>query len=611
MLSKKQKLQEIRQFKTEHALDYSEENIITTMHLMNTHLIDKDSAFDQTSFGGSDNGIDGWHYDVRRGELFIYQSKLSENYSLVLQGFLDLMIATKWLSSVIVLGKVEKYPTNNAVLNLYMLLAQKKQEIKKIHLVLVSLMSDNDLEDSPEYKRAENYIRKSELYENFHNNGNRIALEIEEYNFDKAILPENRKYEIKKLPDSHINLRNNSHLDLAYIPLYNLVQLYRQRGDLLFHKNVRLSLLEYKDAKNRVVSPMIETLNSICTGKQSPNIFPFYHVGITLAATVNKGDQPDLLALESPYVINGCQTITIADAYLKEIEKGNSNEKTAKFKEINVIAKIVIGTTDDELREITNCNNRQNPIENWQLFSNDPIHIEIEESLKECGVFYDRQKGKFNALMKQTDYAKLYYKTNGTFLQVIDLGQIICLFRNKLQWAAKPSDIFITRRNHDLVFTNSLPKYPRDMILITNLLKAVKRALDKYIDKPAYYPEEIHSIFRKPIVRIHIYWIALSYYYQKKVKTLAYADSPLKIASPILVETFENFYQKIIPKTKKFYLEETKNSKDVSSKKLGEFFANLCIEVGIDLDEGLIPFSDNSINWIKYESKGILDDISL
>jgi len=370
---------------------------------------------------------------------------------------------------------------------------------------------------------------------------------------------------------------------------------------LLFHKNVRLSLLDYKDAKNRVVSPMVETMDSICSGKQSANIFPFYHVGITLAATVNEGEQPDLLALESPFVINGCQTITIADAYLKEIEKKKSIEKIKKFKEINVIAKIVIGTTDDELREITNCNNRQNPIENWQLFSNDPIHIEIEDSLKELGVFYERQKGKFNSLMKQTDYARLYNNTNGTFIKVTDLGQMVCLCRNKFQWAAKPSEIFVKRKNHDLVFLNNLPKYPRDMVLITNLYKSAKRALDKYLDKPAYHPEEIWTIFRKPIVRVHIYQIAILYYYQKKVDGLGYAESPLKIASPKLVEIFEKFYQKIIAKTKRYYLEETKNSKDVSSKKLSEFFNGLCIEVGIDNNEGVIPFTDYGIDWESFK----------
>jgi hypothetical protein len=99
------------------------------------------------------------------------------------------------------------------------------------------------------------------------------------------------------------------------------------------------------------------------------------------------------------------------------LEKSSNNEEAlARFKQIKVIAKVVVGTTNDELKEITNANNRQNPIENWQLFSNEPIHIEIEQILKENGVFYERQKGKFDSVMKNADNAKFYFNTKGAYI---------------------------------------------------------------------------------------------------------------------------------------------------------------------------------------------------
>src|SRR6202008_1132436 len=121
------------------------------------------------------------------------------------------------------------------------------------------------------------------------------------------IAPSNKKYAVRKLENSILDLRSKSFLEITFIPIYSLVQLYRQRGDILFHKNIRLSLYDYKDAKNRLVNPMETTFDKICKGELNPNIFPFYHVGITISATTNSSEASDEIALETPYVINGCQ----------------------------------------------------------------------------------------------------------------------------------------------------------------------------------------------------------------------------------------------------------------------------------------------------------------
>ena len=127
-------------------------------------------------------------------------------------------------------------------------------------------------------------------------------------------------YPINKIPQAQIQLRPNANLNLAYLSLDSLVQLYRQRGNVLFDKNVRLSLLSTKEAKERLVHPMEETLDAITSGKLSPNLFTFYHIGITLSATSAENGESDLLNLEAPSIINGCQTITIANEYLKSLK---------------------------------------------------------------------------------------------------------------------------------------------------------------------------------------------------------------------------------------------------------------------------------------------------
>lgn len=592
---KQAQLKTIKDFKVRFALDATEENVVTTIHLMNTHLIDKDTALDQSSLGSSDFGIDGWFYDNKTNELFIYQSKLTDSKGLALRGLSDLTTALTYLEKIIVNKEVGKIPTNKSIYNLYIELSKNIENLKKISFILITPLNPNDLLDAPEVNEAENIIRASELYKLLNEKGGRISLDIQEYNFEKAIAPSNKKYIIKKLDNSVIRLRSNSFLEITFIPIYNLVQLYRQRGDILFHKNVRLSLYDYKDAKNKVVTPMESTLDQICKGQLSSNIFPFYHVGITISATTNTSDTPNEISLETPYVINGCQTITIADHFLRELENKKNFDAIEKFREINVLAKVVIGTTDEELKEITNCNNRQNPIENWQLFSNDPIHIEIESSLLEVEIFYERQKGKFNTLMHKLDIAKNYSKTNQTFVDVETVGQLIALIRGNYQWAAKPSEIYINKQNHDSIFTKDIPNYPKDIVLCSNLFKAAKRGLSKYLELQVHNNETTWNIFNKPIVKAYVYRTALLYYYQKYNHDRKYADYLNKIASPTLVADYEKIYSKFITKTKNFYLAE--QSRDVSSRKLSIFFNNLFIELGIDIEDGIIPFSKNSINW--------------
>lgn len=595
----------VKDFRIKHAVEGEDENLIVTLHLMNSHLIDIHTSLEQSSRSGNDHGIDGWFYEKDKGILFIYQSKLSESKTSVIKGLNDFLEAKNWLEKIIMEGCVDNIPTNPCLYNLYMELASSKEHIKKINFVLISLFNVNELEDKPEYDDIKRSLINSHLNKFMVENGGKIDLRLEEYNFDTSLPVSYRTYEITKIEDSRMSLRKTCHLDLSYIPLYNLVDLYRRKGDILFNKNIRLSIINTKETKERLVHPMENTFDMICSGKVNPNIFPFYHVGITIAATINTSEKPNLLSLEEPSIINGCQTITIADSYLRNLEKKKNDKYIKRFKDIKVIAKVVIGTTDDELREITNSNNRQIPTENWQLFSNDPVHIEIESALKDVGIFYERQKGRFNAFMKRTDFAKSYINTGNSYIGIVDLGQVICLSRRNLQWAAKPSEMFLNKERHDSVFDRSIPNYYTDIVYTINSFKAIKRALYKYLDLAAHSNDVTQKIFSSPIVKTSMYYVAMIYFYQAKGKyslRQEFSTDLYKIANPRFVPEVESFYSKVITKTKNWYLQESKQFKnEVSSKKREEFLDKLCLEMGIDLKDGNIPFTEKSIDWKDYE----------
>ncbi len=313
MLSKDICLKAIKSFRAKHGVDTADENIIACIHLMNTHAVDAHAALDQSSRSGNDRGIDAWHYDDANRSLFVYQSKLAESKTQALKGLLDLDRARQWLENVIITGTVETVPSDNHCLfNLYTRLSAVRESVRTVHFTLLSLFDANELEDAAEYHEFEQEVIKSQLNAFIHrNHDGKLAIHAVQYNLEYSIPEKVKVYPIPKIPDARVNLRKKAHLDLAYISLHSLVELYRQRGDILFDKNVRLSLMNTKEARDRLVHPMENTLDLITSGKLSPSIFPFYHIGVTIAASALSDDGPNLLNLEAPSIINGCQTNAI------------------------------------------------------------------------------------------------------------------------------------------------------------------------------------------------------------------------------------------------------------------------------------------------------------
>lgn len=604
MISKDDCIKAIKAFRAKQGIEATDENIIATIHLMNTHGVDLNAAQDQSSRSGNDHGIDAWFYDDKANELLIYQSKLTESRQAALRGLGDLDNARQWIEEVLINGTVTSIPDNHCLFNLYTTLPQKKEVIRKISFLLLSPFEKNEVEDFPEYDEFTKGLINSKLNGFIrHSLSGKLDAGVEQYNLESGLPEKIKTYPITKIPNARIDLRKNAYLDLAYISLYSLVELYRQRGNVLFDKNVRLSLINVKEAKDRLVHPLEETLEKITKGQLSPNIFPFYHIGVTIAASASIDEDSSLISLEAPSIINGCQTITIAQEFLKPLEKAKNDKAIERFKQIKVVAKVVVGVSNEELKEITNANNRQNPIENWQLFSNEPIHIEIEQSLKDCGIFYERQKGKFDSLMKNADNAKNYSNTNGTFIRVVDLAQVIALTRNNIQWAAKPGDIFLNNQNHDQIFDQKISKHTRDMVFCSNLQKCIKRGLINYLEIPTQANSNAPTIFRKPIIRNYVSRLAVLYFYQNPNKESVRADYSkelLKIAS--MADEMDTFFMKVVTKVRNWYTGESKDlTVDVSKKNMESYFKTLETELGIDSENEHVPFGPRALNWKEYE----------
>jgi hypothetical protein len=163
MISKDDCIKVVKNFRAKHGVEAADEHIIATIHLMNAHGLDSHSAQDQSSRSGNDHGVDAWFYDDKANELFIYQSKLSENRGVALRGLGDLDYARQWLEEVLINGTVTTVPENHCLFNLYKTLPLKKEDLRKINFLLLSPFEKNEIEDLTEYEEFQKGLIKSNL----------------------------------------------------------------------------------------------------------------------------------------------------------------------------------------------------------------------------------------------------------------------------------------------------------------------------------------------------------------------------------------------------------------------------------------------------------------
>src|SRR5205814_10520778 len=131
----------------------------------------------------------------------------------------------------------------------------------------------------------------------------------------------------------------------------------------------------------------------VLDGSDDPSVFVFDHNGVTLSAE-NFRSENGTYRITEPRVLNGAQTIATLSRFLKANE-GNQRLTGGKeaLESTYVLTKIVTEAAQDFVTRVTINNNRQNPVEPWNLRANDEIQLELQDKFKqELGIYYERQE---------------------------------------------------------------------------------------------------------------------------------------------------------------------------------------------------------------------------
>jgi len=187
-------------------------------------------------------------------------------------------------------------------------------------------------------------------------------------------------------------------MHVGFATLADLARMYRTMGEYLFERNIRSGLSIDKPA-NRAIK---NALRDIVVNGHNPDSFVFNHNGITMSVERVEPVSETHVRVVEPRILNGAQTITTVRSLIdanKDNDVFRNNE--GRLSATRVLSRIVCASSQDFITQVTICNNRQNPVNAWNLRASDMIQLEFEDRFREeLGVFYERQEGAFAAFLK-------------------------------------------------------------------------------------------------------------------------------------------------------------------------------------------------------------------
>jgi hypothetical protein len=275
---------------------------------------------------------------------------------------------------------------------------------------------------------------------------------------------------------------NGETMTIGFIRLVDLCAMYREMGERFFDRNIRAALPEAK-AVNRSIQQSIKSI--VLDGTEDPKVFAFNHNGVTLFAEgLNATDGQ--FKITEPRLLNGAQTATTAARFLKANE-GNAllAERRGVLEQIRVCCRIITEAAPEFVTTVTINNNRQNPVDPWNLHANDMIQLEIQDKFRDdlC-INYERQERAFENLSDEDleEQGITEYKA----IELTKLARTFLSSDGDIDKQSRFREVFEDDRIYHQVFDqNRLKADSRKIVLCYKVQFRIGRLLNDIIDKGA------------------------------------------------------------------------------------------------------------------------------
>jgi hypothetical protein len=415
-------------------------------YLQREHGVPRERATHQV--GGSEFGIDGFHFDPQRRNLYLFQFRNSDSYQSfkpALQVLLDHGMEAIFFSA----GKVES--KNPFLRQLHSVLNENRSIVDQVCFRFVFKGDPEEAEKSQILaKYREELENKKYLVDQFFG-GRDVGLVVEFRSatgrvgsFQTATHSSTFDVHLENALEVQTSAGERMHLGL--MRLSDLNQMHAQLGSRFFDHNIRYGLGE-SEAVNRAIAKALRAI--IIDKADDPSTFAFNHNGITLYAE-RMEEAAGGWRITAPRLLNGAQTVTTLASF-KDANEGNREFSKKNYEAIQVLCKVITRAEQKFVTRVTINNNRQNPVEPWNLHANDDIQLELQDKFKdELGIYYERQENALEQLDEEDLEAYGIHEKKG--IHMLKLTQTFLLTDGNISRASSMRAVFEDDRAYENVF---------------------------------------------------------------------------------------------------------------------------------------------------------------
>ena len=457
------------------------------LYLEQEFRLPREQAVNQIAFGGNDYGADGFYFDRERRNFYLFQFKYTESHTQFKGSFQRLIDAGM---ERIFGAQGQDAHLNDLLLQIRSCLLENQAIIDKVYLHFVFLGDPTEAERSQVLdKLREDLENKKYLIDHYFNRAVTMVIEFRSAQTHKAgpisHQRTTRTYSVELSESLTSKGPNGEHLLMGFVKLTDLHAMYRDMGARFFERNIRSALPE-AEAVNRALSRAYKQI--LLDVADDPSVFVFNHNGVSFAAEKIE-EMNGKYKVTEPRLLNGAQTIT---TFARFLEKNTDNpalkENRSILNQIRVICKIITEASPEFITSVTINNNRQNPVEPWNLHANDMIQLELQDKFRDdLRIYYGRQEKAFESLSDEDleDIGITEIKP----IELLKLAQTFLVVDGEIDKTSWMRRVFEDDRIYDSVFNHSrLRADSRKILLCYKVQFRLRRLMNDILEKgPSKY----------------------------------------------------------------------------------------------------------------------------
>lgn len=420
------------------------------LYLEQQFNLPREQAQTQLALGGNDHGIDGFHLDTQRRNLYLLQFRYSDNVALFKDG-LERIIKDGFER---IFGARSQEPTQNqAMLRLKRSLVENASLIDRVFFHFVFKGDPEIAERSQVLDRLrEDLENKKFLLDQYFNRPVSMVIEYRSTHSNKlgSFVEQRRShdYPLQLQNDIQVAGAAGQQMHVSFVPLIDLHRIHVAMGQRFFERNIRSSLPE-DGAVNRALLKALQVI--VLDEKEDASTFAFHHNGVTIAAE-RIASGANGTTITEPRLLNGAQTVTTFSRFMeKHREDARLQLRSAALHEVKVLCRIITAAKPEFVTQVTINNNRQNPVEPWNLRANDMIQLELQDKFREeLGIYYERQENAF-ANLSDDELEEAGYK-EGKAIELLRLAHTFLVSDGDIDKLSRLRDVFEAEKLYSDVF---------------------------------------------------------------------------------------------------------------------------------------------------------------